>query len=213
MEGVADEGWGPASEYSTETFLLEDCSPGLDVGFVEVGIDLTAAFDEVEGGNCCVSWSASWKEVSVSIACLLHMKDPRTNDAAQCTCCEVCAREELNLLLRRGYSSLSLGSHCCAASKPICRCLGSGSGRMRTIDERGDFVSKQTTKVTAVRDMRAVSDGNSFEQRIPSSFRQFRSLIGNGDMQLYVTELFEAWTVRRKLVSGKCSLSFYENGK
>lgn len=66
LEGVADEGGGPACEDAAEAFLFEDCAPGLGVGFVEGGIDLTAAFYEVEGGYGCVGWSAGWMEMEVS---------------------------------------------------------------------------------------------------------------------------------------------------
>lgn len=70
LEGVADECWGlernslgillasetrtvflcsyPSEEDAAETFSAEDGTPCLEVGFVDGGVDLTAAFDEVE---------------------------------------------------------------------------------------------------------------------------------------------------------------------
>lgn len=44
LEGVANEGGGPAEEDAAETFFGEDGTPGGDVGFVDVGVDLAATF-------------------------------------------------------------------------------------------------------------------------------------------------------------------------
>jgi hypothetical protein len=44
LEGVADEGGGPAGEVSADSFCAEDFGEGFGVGFVERGIDLAAAF-------------------------------------------------------------------------------------------------------------------------------------------------------------------------
>lgn len=63
LEGVAHESRGPAEKYAADPFLCEDGAPGGEVGFVDVGVDLTAAFYEVEGCDGCVCWafsSISW---------------------------------------------------------------------------------------------------------------------------------------------------------
>ena len=44
LEGVANEGGGPAEEDAAETFFGEDGTPGGDVGFVDGGVDLAATF-------------------------------------------------------------------------------------------------------------------------------------------------------------------------
>ena len=44
LEGVADEGWGPAEEDASEAFFGGDGAPGLEVGGVDFGVDLAAAF-------------------------------------------------------------------------------------------------------------------------------------------------------------------------
>ena len=44
LEGVADKRWGPAEEHPTDAFCGVDGAPGLDIGAVEFGINLTAAF-------------------------------------------------------------------------------------------------------------------------------------------------------------------------
>ena len=44
LEGVADEGGGPAEKDAAQAFFGVDGAPGLDVGFVEIGVDLAAAF-------------------------------------------------------------------------------------------------------------------------------------------------------------------------
>ena len=48
LEGVADEGGGPAEEDAAETFFGEDRTPGRDVGFIDSGVDLAATFYLVE---------------------------------------------------------------------------------------------------------------------------------------------------------------------
>lgn len=80
LEGVADEGGGPAEEDAAETFFGEDAAPGREIGGVDVRVDLAAAFylgreavfsdfglvmyvrgwgetggrtNEIEGGNGC----------------------------------------------------------------------------------------------------------------------------------------------------------------
>lgn len=57
LEGVANKCGRPAEEDAADTFFCEDGAPGGDVGFVDVGVDLAAAFDEVEGCDGCVSWA------------------------------------------------------------------------------------------------------------------------------------------------------------
>ena len=44
LEGVADCGGGPAEEDTTEAFFGVDGAPGGEVGGVDVGVDLAAAF-------------------------------------------------------------------------------------------------------------------------------------------------------------------------
>lgn len=48
----------PSEKDAAETFSAEDGTPCLEVGFVDGGIDLTAAFDEVEGCHGGVSGTA-----------------------------------------------------------------------------------------------------------------------------------------------------------
>lgn len=57
LERVAHKGRGPAEEDAAEAFFGEDCAPCGDVGGVDLGVDLAAAFDEVEGRYPCVSRS------------------------------------------------------------------------------------------------------------------------------------------------------------
>ena len=54
LEGVADEGGGPAEEDAAETFFGYDGAPGGEVGCVDFGVDLTATFYEIEGCDGCV---------------------------------------------------------------------------------------------------------------------------------------------------------------
>ena len=49
LERVADEGGGPAKENAADTLCFVNCAPGADVGRVDFGVDLAAAFDEIEG--------------------------------------------------------------------------------------------------------------------------------------------------------------------
>lgn len=44
LEGVADEGGRPAEEDTAKTFFGEDGTPGGDVGFINIGVDLAATF-------------------------------------------------------------------------------------------------------------------------------------------------------------------------
>lgn len=53
LEGVADEGGGPAEEDAAEAFGFVDGAPGADVGGVDFRVDLAAAFDQVEGRDGC----------------------------------------------------------------------------------------------------------------------------------------------------------------
>lgn len=50
LEGVADEGGRPAEEDAAEAFGFEDRGPAGQVGLVDARGDLSAGFDEVEGG-------------------------------------------------------------------------------------------------------------------------------------------------------------------
>ena len=45
LEGVADEGWRPSEEDAAKTFFRGDGAPGGDIGGVDLGIDLSTAFD------------------------------------------------------------------------------------------------------------------------------------------------------------------------
>jgi hypothetical protein len=51
----------PAEEDAAEAFLCHDGAPCLEVGRVELRIDLAAAFDEVERSDGGVSWAAGWE--------------------------------------------------------------------------------------------------------------------------------------------------------
>lgn len=57
LEGVADKGWGPAEEDAAEAFFRYDGAPCGEVGGVDLGVDLTAAFYEIEGSDGCVGWA------------------------------------------------------------------------------------------------------------------------------------------------------------
>lgn len=56
LEGVADEGGGPAEEDAAEAFGGVDAAPGAQVGGVDFRVDLAAAFYEVEGCDGCERW-------------------------------------------------------------------------------------------------------------------------------------------------------------
>lgn len=58
LEAVPDEGRCPAEEDTPQAFAAVDGGPGLEVGFVDFGVDLPAAFDEVEGRDGGVGWAA-----------------------------------------------------------------------------------------------------------------------------------------------------------
>ena len=58
LEGVAQEGGGPAEEDSAETFLGEDGAPCLEVGGVDFRVDLPATFYEIE--RCDGGMGGSW---------------------------------------------------------------------------------------------------------------------------------------------------------
>ena len=59
LEGVANESGGPAEEDAAETFFGEDGTPSGYVGFVDIGVDLAAAFylNERE-----VRWCYCWRK-------------------------------------------------------------------------------------------------------------------------------------------------------
>ena len=44
LEGVADEGWSPAGEVSSQSFGSVDFGESFDVAFVQLGINLTTTF-------------------------------------------------------------------------------------------------------------------------------------------------------------------------
>lgn len=56
LEGVADEGRGPAEEDAPEAFGAVDAAPGADVGGVDFRIHLAAAFYQVEGCDGYEGW-------------------------------------------------------------------------------------------------------------------------------------------------------------
>lgn len=49
----------PAEEHAADTLLCDDGSPCLEVGLVELCVDLTAAFDQIKRSDGSVSWAAS----------------------------------------------------------------------------------------------------------------------------------------------------------
>jgi hypothetical protein len=60
LETIADEGRGPAEEYSAQAFAAKDGAPGLKVGTVDFRVDLATAFYEVEGRDGRVGGAAGW---------------------------------------------------------------------------------------------------------------------------------------------------------
>ena len=48
----------PTEEYAANTFFCDDGSPCLEVGLVELCVDLTAAFDEIKRSDGGVGRSA-----------------------------------------------------------------------------------------------------------------------------------------------------------
>lgn len=48
---VSEEGWTPSGEDTPETLSSADLTPGFKVAFVHLGIDLSAAFDQIQGGH------------------------------------------------------------------------------------------------------------------------------------------------------------------
>lgn len=57
LEGVADKGGRPTKKDAANTFLCENRAPGGEVRFIDAGVDLAAAFDEVERCDGCVCWA------------------------------------------------------------------------------------------------------------------------------------------------------------
>ena len=51
---VTEKGWTEACEDTAETFSPCNDSPGLEIALVELRVDLTTAFDEIEGSDCGV---------------------------------------------------------------------------------------------------------------------------------------------------------------
>ena len=51
LHRVPEEGWGPTCEDPTNTFSAANQTPGLDVALVQVGIDLSTTFDQIERSN------------------------------------------------------------------------------------------------------------------------------------------------------------------
>lgn len=57
LERIPDKSGRPAEEDSANSFFREDGAPRGEVGFVDVGVDLAAAFDEIEGCDSGVCWA------------------------------------------------------------------------------------------------------------------------------------------------------------
>lgn len=56
------EDWSyPAEEDAANALLCHDCAPCLEVGLVELRVDLTAALDEIERSDGGVSRAAGWE--------------------------------------------------------------------------------------------------------------------------------------------------------
>ena len=68
LERVADESGRPAEEHAAQALLGEDGTPGGDVGGVDLGVDLSAAFDQVEGCDGGVGWSCLFRSAAVLFA-------------------------------------------------------------------------------------------------------------------------------------------------
>lgn len=103
LEGVADEGRGPAEADTTHAVGTHDPAPCLEVAGVHLGVDLSSAFHEVERRDGCVGRATG-------------------DDAAYGACCEVCPAEQFNLLRRVWRRRGLLGClHCVCHS--VCRCL------------------------------------------------------------------------------------------
>lgn len=60
LEGVADERGGPAEEDPAEALGREDAAPGLEVGRVQLAVDLSSGLDQVERGHERVGWAARY---------------------------------------------------------------------------------------------------------------------------------------------------------
>ena len=55
LNRIPDEGWTPTSEDTADAFSTTNLAPGLEVALVQVGIDLSSAFDKIKGCDCCMS--------------------------------------------------------------------------------------------------------------------------------------------------------------
>jgi hypothetical protein len=58
LESISHESWTPSCEDPTQTLSLVDLRPRLEVGGIELAIDLSAAFDEIERCDGCVGGTA-----------------------------------------------------------------------------------------------------------------------------------------------------------
>lgn len=88
-----------AEEDAADTFLRDDGAPCLEVGFVELGVDLTTALDKIErcdGGVSGTASCGSWVSIGRD-ECLAG--DSSTNDTAESASSEVVGTEQLDLLL------------------------------------------------------------------------------------------------------------------
>lgn len=57
LDGVSHERWAPTSKDTANALCFADLSPGFEVTFVEVGIDLASTFDQVKRCDGSVSGS------------------------------------------------------------------------------------------------------------------------------------------------------------
>jgi hypothetical protein len=67
LEGVADERGRPAEEDAAHALVGVDLAPALDVGLVDVWVDLSPGLDDVEGSDGGVGWAACCETVSWQI--------------------------------------------------------------------------------------------------------------------------------------------------
>jgi hypothetical protein len=126
LETVSYECGGPAEEDPAHALSFVDQFPGLSIGFIEVGVDLSSGLDDIEGGNRRVGWAAGW-EVLVGSVSQGRNKRGRTNDSSERTCCEVLPAVELNLGLWEG---LLEGRHLYGRSTSLfCLCFVCSSYR------------------------------------------------------------------------------------
>jgi hypothetical protein len=102
LETISHERGGPAEKHPAQALDLVDGFPGAEVGFIEVGIDLAAAFYEIEGCNGCVGWAAGWRLLLAGLSVGVE-GELRTNYPTKTAGCKVFAAVELDLRLWEGF--------------------------------------------------------------------------------------------------------------